>query len=894
MSPTDPRLLAAFETELGDCLTRLRQPLDRLRSAGRDACAAELKELHRLTHTIKGSGRMLGQTACFELGRRLETAFKQLADQTVQTDTAFFQAVEAALENLGLVRATLRQPGSTVDHTAAATLLDQWLGAAATPTPPTPPPTAAPAPTPAPAPAPTPPPPPAAQPALGTRPPPAPARPSGKQSPDARDRLLRSFAAEFPEYLSAIRQAATALENTPENARSKLLDTAFRAVHNLKGAARVVDLAKVVQLTHLLEDLLGAFSQGSRRLDGGGIREIRRAADGLEDACQAARQTPDTEPAPLAAAIASAPPPAALPESESLRIDAGQLDALLRTGNDLLGELEGAESFSTALNDARHGLEELRQEGMRLRQNLGATFHRLASHPEYGCFVAYCNFVEHHAQLLEQRWQSLLQRQRRHDWSLNALSRRLESQVLDLQTVPAALVLDGLAAMVRELATARQRELEYQAHGLETRVDRRVLQELKAPLIHLLRNAVDHGIEPPAERRKLGKPATAHIQLKIAQHGYRLEIEVADDGQGIRAAKVAAAAVQQNLLRPDQAARFTSDDAAKLIFEPRFSTATQVSDVSGRGIGLSTVTDAMSRLKGRVSVHTVEGQGTRFVLSVPTTAITHRLLVVAWDNARFAFPFEAIEAVASFRAGELSELEGQTVVQRTERHLPLVSLGTLLNLPDVRLRRHAGALPAVILGAADRQLAVAVQHVVGEREAMVQALPGPAANLRQFIGGVLLDDGGVALVLNPEPLAQTRSPTQLQRVEDGQALTPARPHRVLVVDDSFTARTLQAGILEASGYEVAVAVDGRDALRAIRRNRPDLLLVDIQMPRLDGLSLLEEIKRDKALRHLPVVLVSSHDDPAVQRRGLDLGAAAYIVKRNFEHHELLQLVEQLL
>ena len=151
MSPTDPRLLAAFETELGDCLTRLRQPLDRLRSAGRDACAAELKELNRLTHTIKGSGRMLGQTACFELGRRLETAFKQLADQTVQTDTAFFQAVEAALENLGLVRATLRQPGSTVDHTAAATLLDQWLGAAATPTPPTPPPTAAPAPASAPA-----------------------------------------------------------------------------------------------------------------------------------------------------------------------------------------------------------------------------------------------------------------------------------------------------------------------------------------------------------------------------------------------------------------------------------------------------------------------------------------------------------------------------------------------------------------------------------------------------------------------------------------------------------------------------------------------------------------------------------------------------------------------
>ena len=440
------------------------------------------------------------------------------------------------------------------------------------------------------------------------------------------------------------------------------------------------------------------------------------------------------------------------------------------------------------------------------------------------------------------------------------------------------------------------------------RADRLVLQALKDSLIHALRNAVHHGIEPAAERLRSGKPAVGQIALILQADGNRLTIEVRDDGRGLDLVRVAELAAEREVPGATDAANRGPDDLARLLFQPGFSTAEEVTEVAGRGMGLSVVQEAVTRLQGEATLGPASGGGTELRISVPLSIATHRLLLVACSGQSFALPVHAVERLFRVPLQDAISIEGVPHLRLMERadgtrsvpatmteHLtPLASLSQLLGFPaePVPATEHR---PLVVLRSGAKRLAVVVDGFIALREALLKPLAPPASKLKQYAGAMLLEDGSVCLVLNPWHLVeQTELLAQPVVFEPASPRIEPRIPTVLVVDDSFTTRTLETSILETRGYVVRSAVDGVEALSRLRAEKIDLVITDLQMPRLDGFGLLAEMKQDQRLAHIPVIIVSSMDRREDQQRGLSLGADAYIVKRKFDHQELLQAVEQIL
>jgi two-component system chemotaxis sensor kinase CheA len=506
----------------------------------------------------------------------------------------------------------------------------------------------------------------------------------------------------------------------------------------------------------------------------------------------------------------------------------------------------------------------------------------------------YLDFVEHQMRLLSGQARAAHLLQQRASWSLRRLGEQLQEDVRRARMVPAEGVFEGFRKMVRDLARDEGKEVEFEVGGLEAEADRMVLQALKDPVMHLLRNAVSHGIEPPGDRRAKGKPPAGRVALRVEARGNRLRIAVEDDGRGIDLKRVAGVAVQRGLLSESEAAAASPQELTRLIFQPGFSTARAVSELSGRGMGLSVAYEAVTRLQGEIALHPREGPGTAVVLSVSLTVSTHRLLLVACRGQTFGLPAHGVERLHRVQTQDVETVEGRPVVRLQGQPVPLASLAHLLDLGESEVSAEGGALPVVALRSGDGRLAVAVDALLSVQDSLIQDLGIPMAGGDRLSGGVLLEDGSVCLALNPAglvrafqesggaPALKTTGPAPEKR-------TPA----ILVVDDSITTRTLEKSILEAHGYRVQVAVDGAEALDRLRAGGVDLVVADIQMPRVDGFALLEEMKRDRRLSQIPVILVTSMERREDQERGLALGADAYIVKRKFDQRELLEAVEQM-
>jgi two-component system chemotaxis sensor kinase CheA len=477
---------------------------------------------------------------------------------------------------------------------------------------------------------------------------------------------------------------------------------------------------------------------------------------------------------------------------------------------------------------------------------------------------------------------------RRGSETLRLLGGQLARDVRQLRTVPAGSVLAGFGKMVRELARAEGKEVDFRAAGLDVQADRLVLQALKDPLMHTLRNAVGHGIEPPEERRRQGKDPAGRVELRLSVEGNRLRVEVCDDGRGIDVRRVAANAVRLGLLSEAEAAA-GGNELAQLVFRPGLSTAGAVTDLAGRGMGLSVVHEVVTHLQGEVQLTRPAGGGTRLALWVPLSVSTQRVLLVGCGTQTFAVSLHAIERLCRTGPDELDSVAGQPLLRLDDEVVPVRRLADLLGLP--RAAEEEGDLLLVVLRWGARKLAVAVDALHGERNALLKDLPPPAACPQRWAGGIVQEDGSVCLVLNPAGLFG------LVPAPAPPAAPPARRRKestILVVDDSLTTRTLERSILEAHGFKVRLALDGVEALAQLRDSPTDLVVTDIQMPRLDGFGLLEEMKKDPRLAHIPVIVVTSQERREDQERGLALGADAYVVKRKFDHEELLETIRQIL
>jgi two-component system chemotaxis sensor kinase CheA len=560
-----------------------------------------------------------------------------------------------------------------------------------------------------------------------------------------------------------------------------------------------------------------------------------------------------------------------------------------------------AKGGQDTLRIATHSLDQLLQSSGQLvmeaarQERLEAELTTLAKDIEVLRRVAHGNRADESEFRL--RWREMSRRlqharalQQRATRSLRILSRQTQDTVRRICMVPVGSVFEAFPKMMRDLAAEMAKPVRFVMTGTEYEADRAVLQALKDPVMHALRNALSHGIEPAAARRAAGKAAEGEVSLHVSVSGHRLQIRVADDGRGVDLPKVRQAAVSAKLADLETAAQLTDEQLMGFIFHPGFSTSPEVTTVSGRGVGLSVVRERAAQMQGFVRMTSTHGGGSTLLIEVPVTISTYWLMLVRTGAHVLAIPVSAIQSLARVR--DVYSAEGKSVIMWRDRPTPLTTAAETVGEPSRLVRSDDGHVLVAVLHAA-APLALQVDAFVGEVSALIHPLPFPASRSAAFAGGVRLEDGSVALVLNVETLvSRFRGATLVEEPRQTQTHTQ-RQTTVLVVDDSFTARTLQKSILETAGYLVRVAVDGRAAMEILRSVPVDVVVSDVQMPHMDGFELLATMKNQASLAEIPVVLVTSLGGKADQERGLSLGADAYIVKERFDHTELLSVVRQL-
>jgi two-component system, chemotaxis family, sensor kinase CheA len=729
---------------------------------------------------------------------------------------------------------------------------------------------------------------------------------------DIRQKLAAIFQGEHAEHLEHIRSILALLENVAETKGRTELDEAFRRAHSLKGAARAVDMDAVEGLASGLETLFSRVREGTLPLDQRMTRVIHQALDASEDCVGAFRDNrPAEKPAAALRSIdellgnkqsgiiepvdlpkksaAVAPAPQALQSVEMVRLPAENLDRLVRSTGQILVESRRQASVTGELDTLDTQIAEMAAECERFRKSASALLWRLSSQPEYASIIRHVGFVEQTARSLASQSRAARLLQQRSAWNIQRSAEELQRDVWSARMAPAEDLFEGFRKMVRDLAREENKEIDFRLSGSGVRADRIVLQALKDPVMHLLRNAIGHGIETPEERVSRGKSRGASLIVRLDSQRGRLIVEVDDDGRGVDLKKVA------KVLSQAEPGVHSAEELAQAIFRPGFSTSDTVSRLSGRGMGLSVVYEAVHRLQGDVILRPKDSPGASFLLSVPLSVSTSHLLLLSCAGQTFGIPTHGIERLYRIPRERVETLEGKPVVNLEGRPILLYGLAHLLHIGDSSPALCGDMLPVMVLKSAAKRFAVWVDEFLTEQDAMIRELGIPLPTTGNISGGALLREGTVFVVLNPAGLVASCTPSAaaplpLRAEPQVEVIAPG----ILVVDDSITSRSLEKSILEAHGYRVRVAVDGLEALEMLRAEKADLIITDIQMPRLDGFGLVEALKADSRLNRIPVIIVSSLERPEDQERGLLLGADAYVVKRKFDQTQLLDAIRQMI
>lgn len=734
------------------------------------------------------------------------------------------------------------------------------------------------------------------------------------------------FRAEAQSQAQVLTAGLLALER--DGSAAEQLEACMRAAHSLKGAARVVGVTIGVNLTHAMEDCFVAAQEGRIALDQRHIDELLHGVDLLQQLAQteeqdmgqwetqkleeveaflaALRRVIEANGAPqelapsqaytekpLEEVLTSTPArvsPGLAAEGGVLRVSAANLNRLLGLAGESLVESRSFKSFADSLLRLKRLHDELSRDLDRLRehlpqQSLGSKAHAVLDSAQRRGLDC--------RQFLAQRLAEIENFDRR---AAN-LSHRLYDGALACHMRPFADGVQAYPRMVRDLARMLGKQVRLCIVGEDTQVDRDILEKLDAPLGHVLRNALDHGIESPGERLAAGKPAEAELRIEVRHSAGRLQVTVADDGRGIDLERLRATVVQRKLSNAETAATLKEPELLQFLFLPGFSMKETVTDISGRGVGLDVVQTVLRQVRGTVRVTTRLGAGTSFQLELPLTLSVARTLLVEVGGEPYAVPLAYITRTLSLSPGDIRLLEGHPHFRFEGRSIGLVTAHQLLGAAPPQTAPEA--LAVIVLGHATHLYGLIVDRFLGERELVVQALDARLGKIKDVAAGALMEDGSPVLILDVEDvirsverLAGTGSVSGV--ANDARVAAGDARKRVLVVEDSFTVRELERKLLANSGYDVEVAVDGMDGWNAARTGHFDLVITDVDMPRLDGIELVTLIKKDPHLKSLPVMIVSYKDRAEDRQRGLDAGADYYLAKGSFHDDTLLQAVVDLI
>jgi len=775
-----------------------------------------------------------------------------------------------------------------------------------------------------------------------------------KQNDDFLKRLLATFKLEAEEHFKAMSSLLLALEGSPgADEQQDLVETLFREAHSLKGAARAVNLSPIESVCQSLEDVLAGLKNRHIGLSADLFDVLHQVVDGLggmlvsatagqenfddsrianlktllkraqEDAVTPQAQRPGkkkptrkiAEAPPPAAGIANAVPEAPLKKeptgkAETVRVATAKLDTLLLQTEELLSlkhavgqrsvdlrVLGGAlkawiKEWAKAYRDARGIQRALEKNGGRNGKPGGMEKKR----PEMNKLVEALERGELLAKSFDNRVSLLVKAVEQDHRMLGGMVDNLLGDMKKILMLPFASLLEMFPKLVRDLSRDRRKEVELLVQGAEIEIDKRIMEEMKDPLIHLIRNGIDHGIEDPAQRRHKGKPSYGRISIAIAQkNGGKIDILVSDDGAGIDAAKVRSAAVKHGVITREDAEKLDEQETLSLIFRSGVSTSPIITDISGRGLGLAIVREKVERLGGAISVESRADGGTSFRIVLPLTLATFRGLLVQADERVFVVPAASVERVVRVRGDDIKTVENRETIQLHGQTLAMVRLADVLELPRRAAKQDAASgAAAVVLGLGTERIAFQVDAVQGEQEILVKGLGAQLARVRNIAGATVLGTGRVVPILNVSDLMRSAVKVAAAPIAVAAVETPAQRKTILVAEDSITARTLVKNILEAACYDVRTAVAGAEAFALLKTEKFDLVVSDVEMPRMDGFDLTAKIRADKNLPELPVVLVTALESREHRERGIDVGANAYIVKSNFDQSNLLEVVQRLL
>lgn len=754
--------------------------------------------------------------------------------------------------------------------------------------------------------------------------------------------LLELFSLEAEAQTQVLNEGLLALERNPTQADQ--LEACMRAAHSLKGAARIVGVDAGVSVSHVMEDCLVSAQEGRLYLQREHIDALLQGTDLLmriatpgntvtpqdidgyvahmnellDPSAPSARvappefdvsqlllmpapAVPERAPEPVVepqveASVEAAAEPARRPQrlTESgervLRVTAQRLNSLLDLSSKSLVETQRLKPFLVTLQR----LKRMQSTNLRAMDTLNEHLKVAGiSHEAEQALVDARQMLAESQHLLGEQTAELDE----FCWQAGQRAQLLYDTALACRMRPFADVLVGQERMVRDLGRALGKQIRLEIEGEKTQVDRDVLEKLEAPLIHLLRNAVDHGIETPEQRLLAGKPAEGLIRLRISHQAGLLVLELSDDGAGVDLERLRRTIVERQLSTEETVAQLSEEELLTFLFLPGFSLRDTVTEVSGRGVGLDAVQHMVRLLRGAIVLEHTPQHGSRFHLEVPLTLSVVRSLVVEVAEEAYAFPLAHIERMRDLQPEDIVQLEGRQHFWHEGRHVGLVAASQLL-------QRQPGqsddeTLKVVVIRERDAVYGVAVERFIGERTLVVLPLDPRLGKVQDISAGALLDDGSPVLIVDVEDMLRSvdklLNTGRLERIDRRNRHTAELTRkRILVVDDSLTVRELQRKLLLNRGYEVAVAVDGMDGWNALRAEHFDLLITDIDMPRMDGIELVTLLRRDNRLQSMPVMVVSYKDREEDRRRGLDAGADYYLAKASFHDDALLDAVVELI
>ncbi len=773
-------------------------------------------------------------------------------------------------------------------------------------------------------------------------------------------RLREAFQAEAGERLSSIFANLALFEKAFEvEARKPLIEVLFREAHSLKGAARAVNLSLVESLCQALETLFSLLKKHNPEphqvlldllYDSAGLLErviaepetvAKEVKDGefaalLERLGEVEKGGLDTllrepvqpesvekpevtapslaEPSlpneivnPIAEPVKSGISAGAVSGSETLRISTEKLDELMLVAEEFISLKLALHQHLLLLRGTLHGFPGWEKEWGVAKAEIKLLSRTLGESEGWSCLSLFLETNHNFVKNLERQLRELGGRVDRDRRTQSGLVDELLDRVKDVAMLPIETLFSPMPRMVRELGRELGKKVDFEFSGGSIEVDRRVLEEMKDPIIHLLRNAVDHGLEVPKTRTALGKEPVGRILCTVSQNdGSSIDITIVDDGQGIDVEKLKKKAVAVDFLDSEAAASISEESLLELIFNSGFSTSSMITEISGRGLGMAIVREKIENLGGRIAVFSKAGTGTTFVIHLPVSIAVYRGIRVNVSGREFVFPSLKVERVLLVEKRSVGSVGGRVTIVDEDRVVPLTDLAALLGLETKpgKLNKSEDELSLVIVGSGDRCQALVVDEVLGEQEILVKSLGKQLVKVPYMAGATILGSGKVVPILNVKDILENSAGRRVGNRIPGLGLDDSlltaddyvveRDRRLLVVDDSITSRMLLQNILEAADYQVTTSVDGMAALTILKSEEFDLVVSDVEMPRMDGFELTKNIRDDERSAEIPVVLVTSLGSREDREQGVAVGANAYIVKGEFGQNNLLEVIERLL